>query len=206
MSGKKLNGTLLNGRSLFFQEFLRHPLQIGSIIPSSRFLERRIVEAARVARANVVVELGPGTGGTTRAILRAMPRNARLLSIDINPNFHAMVCRIKDHRIIPHLGSAGELRDILEAYGLPAPNAVISGIPFSTMSRDEGTRILETVSSLLAPDGRFVAYQVSDRVATLCPPYLEPGETKTELLNIPPMRVYQWRKPVEATREARQPS
>lgn len=193
-------GYHLNGRSVFLQEFLKHPRQIGSIIPSSRFLERRIVEAAGVASANVVVELGPGTGGTTRAILRAMPQHARLLSIEINPLFHAMVRRIKDDRIIAHLGSACELREILSGYGLPPPDAVISGIPFSTMSRNEGIRILEDVSSLLAPDGRFVAYQVSNRVASLCPRSLGPVQATTELLNVPPMRVFQWRKPAEGVR------
>jgi phospholipid N-methyltransferase len=194
-------GYQLNGRSVFLHEFLKHPLQIGSIIPSSRFLERRIVEAAGVASANVIVELGPGTGGTTRAILRAMPQYARLLSIEINPLFHAMVRSIKDDRIIAHLGSAGELKEILSGYGLARPNAVISGIPFSTMSRDEGIRILEEVSSLLAPGGRFVAYQVSNRVASLCPHSLGLVQATTELLNIPPMHVFQWHKPAEGVQE-----
>jgi len=204
MSIKPPIGYHLNGRAVFLQEFLKHPLQIGSIIPSSRFLERRIVEAAGVASANVVVELGPGTGGTTRAILRAMPQHARLLSIEINPHFHALVSGIEDDRIITHLGSAGELRKIISGYGLDAPDAVISGIPFSTMSRSEGERILEAVASLLAPDGRFVAYQVSGRVASLCQHFLGPGQTTTELLNIPPMRVFQWRKPA-AARERQDP-
>jgi len=176
------------------QEFLKHPLQIGSIIPSSRFLERRIVAAAGIGSANVVVELGPGTGGITRAILRAMPQHARLLSVEINPHFHALVSGIDDDRLIAHLGSACDLKQIIASYGLDAPNAVVSGIPFSTMSRSVGSRILEAVSTLLAPKGRFVAYQVSNRVATLCQPFLGSGQTAMELVNIPPMRVFQWEK------------
>ena len=53
-------------RLAFFHGFLKKPGQVGSIIPSSRFLERRIVRAAGIQRARLVVELGPGTGGTTR--------------------------------------------------------------------------------------------------------------------------------------------
>jgi len=195
MADEKPIGYRRNGRSVFIREFLKHPLQIGSIIPSSRFLERRIAAAAGVASANVVVELGPGTGGTTRAILRAMPRHATLLSVEINPHFHALLSRIEDDRLIAHLGSAGELREIVARYALDAPDAIISGIPFSTMSRSEGAQILEAVASLLAPNGRFVAYQVSGRVASLCKDFLEPGRITTELLNIPPMRVFQWEKP-----------
>lgn len=199
MPAKNPFGLHLNGRSLFLQQFLKHPLQIGSFIPSSRFLERRIVDAAGVGSADVVVELGPGTGGTTRAILRAMPRHARLLSIEINPRFHAMVSGIPDARLIVHRGSACELREALADYGLGAPDAVISGIPFSTMSREEGVRVMEAISSTLAPGGRFVAYQFSNRVDALCRDFLGPAQSTTELLNIPPMRVYRWCKPGDST-------
>ena len=59
-------------RFAFFRGFLKRPKQVGSIIPSSRFLERRVTRATRAHRAKLIVELGPGTGGTTRALLRAM--------------------------------------------------------------------------------------------------------------------------------------
>ena len=146
--------SLINGRLAFFQEFLKHPLQIGSIIPSSRFLERRIVEAAVITSAKTIVELGSGTGGTTRAILRAMPQHAKLLSIEINPYFHTLVSSIEDDRLIAHLGNVCRLKEIISMYGLGAPEVVISGIPFSTMNRSEGSQVIEAISSLLAPNGR----------------------------------------------------
>ena len=186
--------SLLNGRFAFFKEFLKHPLQIGSIIPSSRFLEQRILGTSAIASATTIVELGSGTGGTTRAILNAMPKGARLLSIEINPHFHTLVSSIEDDRLIAHLGSACELKTIISMYGLDAPEAVISGIPFSTMKASEASQVIEAISTLLAPNGRFVAYQVSRQVATLCRPFLGPEQMVMELLNIPPMRVYQWEK------------
>jgi phospholipid N-methyltransferase len=194
MGNKKVNNSKMNGHLVFIQEFLKHPLQIGSIIPSSRFLERRIVEAAGVASANVIVELGPGVGGVTRAMLKAMPPHAKLLSVEINSHFNTLVSKIEDKRLIAHLGSASELREIISQYGLEPPNTIVSGIPFSTMSRSTGSQILEAVSSLLPPNGRFVAYQVNNHVATLCKPFLGSGQTSTEFLNIPPMRIFQWVK------------
>ncbi len=190
----KVNGRLVNGRLVFIQEFLKHPLQIGSIIPSSRFLERRVVEIAGAASVDVIIELGPGTGGITRAILRAMPPHAKLLSIEINSHFHKLVSGIDDNRLIAHLGSASELREILSNYGLAPPNAIVSGIPFSTMNRTTGSKVIEAVSSLLPPNGRFVAYQLNSHVAALCQPFLGAGQTSMEFLNIPPMRVFQWVK------------
>jgi len=194
ITDKKSRKSLLNGRFAFFQEFLKHPFQIGSIIPSSRFLEQRILVASAIVSATTIVELGSGTGGTTRAILGAMPKDARLLSIEINPHFHTLVSRIEDERLISHLGSACDLETIMSMYGLDAPEVVISGIPFSTMNDSEGAQVIEAISSQLAPNGRFVAYQVSKQVATLCRPVLGPEQMVMELLNIPPMRVYQWEK------------
>jgi phospholipid N-methyltransferase len=178
----------------FFQEFLKHPLQIGSIIPSSHFLEQRILEVAAIDTAKIVVELGTGIGNTTRAILRTMPQDAKLLSIEINPRLHALVSSIEDDRLIAHLGNACELNEIISIYGLGAPEVVISGIPFSTMTYRDGSQVIEAISSLLAPNGRFVAYQVSKRIVSLCRPYLGSEQAGVELLNIPPMRVYKWEK------------
>jgi phospholipid N-methyltransferase len=188
------NSFKFNGRLVFIQEFLKHPLQIGSIIPSSRFLERRIAEAAGVVSAKVIIELGPGIGGITREILREMPQQAKLLSVEINPHFNKLVSRIDDNRLITHLGSASELIEIVSKYDLAPPDAIVSGIPFSTMSRSIGTKILKEISSLLPPNGRFVAYQVNSHVAALCQPFLGAPQTSTELFNIPPMRIFQWVK------------
>jgi len=183
------------GRLAFFLEFLRYPLQIGSVTPSSHFLEQRLLKTADVRSAHTIVELGPGTGGTTQSILRAISPQARLLGIEINPHFHRLLRRIEDRRLIAHLGNACDLQDILTHYGLGAPDVIISGIPFSTMTRTSGSKILATVASQLAGNGRFVAYQASDRVMDLCRPFLGNGSQELELRNIPPMRVYRWEKP-----------
>ena len=153
MSNSNILRALTDGRSVFFQEFLKHPLQIGSIIPSSRFLERRVVDVAEVSSAKSILELGPGTGGTTQAILRAMARHAKFLSIEINPNFYALLSCMEDDRLIAHLGNAQGLKEIIHMYGIGAIEVVISGIPFSTMSHTSGSQIIEAISSVLVPGG-----------------------------------------------------
>lgn len=184
----------MNGHTFFFKEFLRHPLQIGSVIPSSRFLEQRVVETAKVRSARFIVELGPGTGGITRAVLAAAGRDFRLLSIEINPNFHAFIKNIQDSRFTAHLGDALQLRKIISQYSLGSPDAIISGIPFSTMSEKCGSRIIQSVFDVLEPGGSFVAYQLSSRVISLCRPVMGEGEIVQEFFNIPPMKVCCWRK------------
>jgi phospholipid N-methyltransferase len=180
-------------RGLFLRDFLRRPRQVASVIPSSRFLERRIVRSARLGSARLVVELGPGTGGTTRAILRSLPRDARLLCVEINPRFARVVAEaIDDPRLIVHSGDARHLPAILEKHGLGPADVVFSGIPFSTMPRELGLEVLRSVRSVLAPGGRFVAYQVRDRVGSLGRQVFGEPEVETELLNVPPVRVFRW--------------
>jgi phospholipid N-methyltransferase len=182
-------------RLTFLQGFLRKPQQVGSVVPSSRFLERRLVRIADIASSNVVVELGPGTGGTTRAILRALPTHGRLLAIEIDPEFAALLRReCHDPRLIVHQGSAEHIRATLAAHGVLRADAVISGIPFSTMPEPLGEWIIREVHDALAPGGRFVAYQFRDRVAELGRSVFGPPDVDLEPLNMPPVRVYCWRK------------
>jgi phosphatidylethanolamine/phosphatidyl-N-methylethanolamine N-methyltransferase len=190
-------------RLAFFRGFLKRPKQVGSIIPSSRFLERRVTRATRAHRAKLIVELGPGTGGTTRALLRAMQPDAKLLAIEINPHFVEVLDRWPDQRLLVQHGSAADISAILAERGLPAPDVIVSGIPFSTMTMPFGREILRSVYDALEPGGAFVAYQVRDRVHTLGREVFGAARVQTELLNVPPMRIYRWVKLAEpSTRRA----
>ncbi len=182
-------------RLAFLKGFLRHPRDVGSVIPSSRFLERLIVEQAGIHTARSVVELGPGTGGTTRALLRALPEGASLLALELDPEFAALVGACPDPRLRVECGSAEQLHQALERHRLAPPQAVVSGIPFSTMPPEVGRRVLEAVRACLAPGGVFVAYQVRAVVADLAAPVFGAPEVHWSLLNLPPLRVFRWRMP-----------
>jgi phospholipid N-methyltransferase len=187
-------------RLAFLKGFLRKPADVGSVIPSSRFLERRIMRFAELDTADSVVELGPGTGGTTRAFLSRMRADASLLAIELDPMFCDIVSRIGDRRLTVHQGSAEQLGALIEGHRLQAPQVVISGIPFSTMPREVGERIITTIRDTLKPGGLFVAYQFRAAVADIARPILGEPEVSAELINIPPMRVFRWRMPLDEGR------
>lgn len=183
----------------FLRGFLERPKEVGSIIPSSRWMERRITRTAEIANAKLVIELGPGTGGTTKALLNAMAPGARLIAIEINPRFCDLLREtIDDPRLIVHEGSAAEIPEALVKHDLgasdtpDAPDVILSGIPFSTMPPELGLSILRSVRKSLKPGGRFVAYQFRDVVHTLGKRIFGPASVQIELFNMPPMRVYRW--------------
>jgi phospholipid N-methyltransferase len=185
----------LGDRLAFVLGFVRDPAGVGSVVPSSRRLERRLVRNARIAQARTVVELGPGTGGTTRAFLDAMSPQARLLAIELDPVFARRIGeQVRDRRLHVECGSAERIGEMLAARRLPAPDAIVSGIPFSTMPQDIGMRIAATVAEVLRPGGVFVAYQVRPRVADFTTPHLGTPRFEWELWNVPPMRVFTWVK------------
>ncbi|HYF60835.1 MAG TPA: methyltransferase type 12 [Burkholderiaceae bacterium] len=195
-TGGAAPGSGLGDRLAFLLGFVRDPAGVGSVVPSSHRLERRLVREARIADARTIVELGPGTGGTTRAFLRAMTPQARLLAIELDPVFHRRLAdAVADPRLFAECASAERIGELLAARRLPAPDAIVSGIPFSTMPQDVGERIAAGVASVLAPGGRFVAYQVRPRVADFATPHLGPPRFAWEWWNVPPMRVFTWVKP-----------
>ena len=197
-------GTLPNGNLAigqlrdsfeFLRGFVRNPAQVGSVVPSSRWLEQRLVRQAGIRQARTVVELGPGTGGTTAAMLQAMPGGGRLLAIELDPEFHQHLrASLSDPRLLLELGSAERIADYLAAHRLPAPDAIVSGIPFSTMPPEVSDRVAAAVAQVLRPGGRFVAYQVRAHVAAFVTPYLGEPDKQWEMVNVPPVRVFTWVK------------
>lgn len=185
----------LRDSAQFLRGFVRNPAQVGSVVPSSHRLEQRLVRNACIAQAQTVVELGPGTGGTTAALLAAMGGAARLLAIELDPVFHRHLAdRQTDARLSLELGSAEHLAEFLAARRLPAPDAIVSGIPFSTMPPEVSDRIARVIGEVLRPGGRFVAYQVRAHVAGYATPYLGAPRKEWEWLNVPPVRVFTWTK------------
>ncbi len=177
----------------FFKGFLRNPKEVGSLIPSSRFLTRRVLACGRVSSARVIVELGPGTGVLTREILARMPSDGKLIAVELMPRFaRVLEQEFDDPRLAVYEGSSANLEKALVESGEERADLVVSGIPFSTMEAGEGRRTLEAAKRVLGPGGRFVAYQFRSRVRDLAEPFFGPAQTQRELRNLPPMRIYMW--------------
>lgn len=183
-----------NDNWTFLRAFLKSPRVVGSVIPSSSFLERRIVTAAEPENADVLVELGVGTGDTTRSLLKAMPPQARLLAIERTAEFVEMLQQITDPRLDLVHGCASSITAELTQRGYLKADAVVSGIPFSTLPKPLAAEIVKAIYNALAPGGRFVAYQFTDRVADYMRPVMGAPEVEHELRNVPPVRVFTWRK------------
>ena len=180
----------------FFKGFLKNPREVGSVIPSSRFLTRRTLDCGDIAHARVIVELGPGTGVLTRHALQRMRPDARLVAIEISSDFVEVLRKeMPDPRLYIHHGSATEIEAALEKVGETKADLVMSGIPFSTLEHGVGFATLQAAKRVLSRDGRFVAYQFRSVVKDLGEPVFGARpETHSGFWNVPPMKIYVWRQ------------
>ena len=150
---------------LFARNFFRHPLMLGSIVPSSRFLIRELLNPVDWSRARVIVEYGPGVGVITAEVLRRMRPDALLIAIEMNPDFVSYLRgALTDTRLRVVEGSAEWVDEILGRFGRHQADYIISGIPFSTIPAPLRERILRKTRAVLAPGGAFLVYQFSTRV------------------------------------------
>ena len=152
------------------------------------------MSAAGAEAASVLVELGVGTGGTTRSLLKAMQPQARLLAIERTSEFVDMLQHTIDPRLEVVHGCASSIKAEMGRRGYVEADAVVSGIPFSTLPKGLAAEIVSAIHQVLAPGGRFVAYQFTDRVAEYMRPVMGAPEVAHELRNVPPVRVFIWRK------------
>jgi phospholipid N-methyltransferase len=176
---------------LFARNFLRHPRMLGSIVPSSRFLIRRLLAPIDWSQARVIVEYGPGVGVVTRQILRNMRPDAVLIVIETNPEFVAFLrSAIADPRLKVFEGGADEVVGILRESGYVSANYIISGIPFSTMDPEVRERTLRDTHVALAPGGVFLVFQFSTRVLRDLRRIFRDVRRRFEFLNVLPAHLF----------------
>ncbi|MFD1104786.1 class I SAM-dependent methyltransferase [Sphingobium olei] len=187
------------GLQVSIREFLRRPNLVGSAFPASRYLVKALLQPVDWMNARVVVEFGPGTGPLSRALLERMPRDSRLVAIDLSRRFTRHLRRtIEDSRLLAVPAPAASADLILEKHGLGSADLIVTGIPFSTMSAEEGARTLDTSARILQRRGALLAYQMRSTIAPLLAERFGGVETSYVWRNIPPCHIYRAERPRKA--------
>jgi phospholipid N-methyltransferase len=172
---------------LFFKTFLANPFAIGSVIPSSKHLVADLLDGIDFGKAKVVVEYGPGTGVFTDEIVRRLAPDAKFLCIEIMDDFYATLkARYDDPRVILIHGSAADVEKLLAEHGLGQADAVVSGLPFTSLPDELRNEILGATTRAMKPEARFVLYQYSQFVMGHLKRYFSAIQTRYTILNVPP--------------------
>lgn len=183
----------------FVQAFIREPLKVGAIWPSSERLSQAIADACAFSLHNTVVELGPGTGNFTELLLRRLSPAGRLVALELSET-NVKVLKQRFPRSEIHFDSAEHLADHVPA---STAQCVVSGLAWGNMMPALQDRIMNAIVTALAPGGEFVGFAYSharyypttmrfrrlmqERFATF-------ETTPTIWRNVPPAYVYRCRK------------
>ena len=171
----------------FLRGFIKHPVMVGSVIPSSKILIDKMLDPVDWANTRLFVEYGPGVGTFCRPVLDRLPRDGELIVIDTNPLFIDYLKKtIGDSRFHPVLGSAEDVEAIVRSLGHEHADYVLSGLPFSTLPEGVGPAIAAATYRVVRPGGAFLTYQFSTTARDLTARHFERVDTGMTWLNIPP--------------------
>jgi phospholipid N-methyltransferase len=172
---------------MFFKGFLKNPVMVGSIIPSSDALIRKMLDPVDWSQTKLFVEYGPGVGTFSQHILDRLPRDGTYIAIDTNPDFITYLSRsITDSRFRPILGSAAEVEAIVKDSGFEHADYVLSGLPFSTLPAGVGPAIAAATARVIRPGGAFLVYQFRAKVRDFLDPHFPRITKAMAWWNVPP--------------------
>ena len=173
---------------VFFEGFMRNPVMVGSIIPSSRYTIEKMLAPVDWENCKLFVEYGPGVGTFCRPVLERLRRDGQLIVIDTNPLYiDYLRATIRDSRFVAVLGSAADVEDIVDAHGHDHADYVLSGLPFSTLPEGVGPAIAEATYRVLRTGGAFLVYQFTPpRARNYIADSFADLDHGFELRNIPP--------------------
>ena len=187
-------GIRLDDEVRFIRSWIERPLSIGAVTPSGKILARTMARYVDPNSTGPVVELGPGTGPVTEALVEAGVDPSRLVLVEFNPSF----CRILKARYPEATlvqGDAYSMRKLLETLLLQPAAAVVSGLPLITKPIKMRLRLLRDAFDLMLPGAPFVQFTYS--VASPLPQRFGgfSAEASERIwMNIPPARVWGYRK------------
>ena len=195
---RRKSGGSPHPRWAFLWGFIKHPVMVGSAIPSSNRLITKMLGPVDWVNTKVFVEYGPGVGTFTRPILDRMAADATLVTIDTNAEFTEYLKHdIADPRLVAVTGSAEDVEKILADRGFAHADYVLSGLPFSTLPPGVGMAIGAETSRVIRPGGAFLVYQFSPKVRDFIAPVFERIERGFEWINVPPATLFwAYREPV----------
>jgi len=183
----------LDDEMQFIRSWIEKPLSTGAVMPSSKALARTMARHVDPHASGPVIELGPGTGPVTEALVKQGVDPARLILVEFNSDF----CRLLRARYPAATvvqGDAYRLRRLLTTYVTEPVAAVVSSLPLMTKPLRTRLRLISDVMALLTPNAPFVQFTYA-----MVPPIpkalsgITAQASELIWLNLPPARVWVYR-------------
>lgn len=188
MQKRSAKSGFLKSNLSFISQFLKNPKEIGAILPSSPMLGKAMAKFVPEAQDRFIVELGPGTGPITKALLKMNIREEELVCLEQSEK---MVLHLQNR--FPKLnviqGDACELSELLKEKSGKV-NAIVSSLPLKSIPSAIVDKILDQMDICLEPEGIIIqfTYDLRKQRSPLLKKFTR-IKSKVVLGNVPPARV-----------------
>lgn len=163
---------------------------VASVTPSSRFCVKRVCNGLDFINTRKIIEYGPGTGVFTKYLLKHLPSDAEVVTLETNKNFVDQLNALQDPRLTVFRDGVENIDHLIDDSWYDATDMILSGIPFSFLDDSDKEKILNTSYKLLKPGGQFLAYQTSGHLKETLQNHFDSLNTEMEWRNLPPMMIY----------------
>jgi phosphatidylethanolamine/phosphatidyl-N-methylethanolamine N-methyltransferase len=184
-------GTAMSDSLRFIGRLVAKPKLVGAIAPSSRALANAIAAQIAVPANGAILEIGPGTGVATQALIERGVRPEQITAIEFDPEFARLIAkRFPRVRLI-----RGDAFDLDRMLGDHEPFAgIISGLPLLNHSLERRRRFLQGLLARLKPGAPLIQFSYGLHAPVAAPPGVSVVLAALVLFNLPPARVWVYRQ------------
>ncbi len=192
--GRRKKEIDLDDEARFLKSWLENPLKTGAVAPSGKELARRMAAVVDPMWQGPVVELGPGTGPVTQALLQRGVAPERLFLVEYSRDF-AKLLRERFPGVTVIEGDAYALKGTLEGHITQPLAAVVSSLPLLTRPEKQRSRLLNEAFNLMIPGAPFVQFTYMNNSPVPLTGDFDAQVSKRIWKNLPPARVWTYRRP-----------
>lgn len=185
-----------NRKNKFLKEFLKQRKQIGSAIPSSKVLVKKMLEKIDFDSSDVIVEFGAGLGAFTRELLKNIKPQTKIFVFELHTPFYEnlIVEFANNNNVIIINDSAENCKKYLTEEGIENVDVVVSSLPLTNIANEVVEKILEKAFDILTEEGTFLQYQYSLESRKKLRNTFDSVDTSFTLINFPPAFIYSCKK------------
>jgi len=177
----------------FLGRLIARPSQVGAVAPSSPALAHAMAAQIDPSSEGPILELGPGTGVVTAALIARGISPIRIVSIEYDPDFAKLVAeRFPGVRVIR--GDAYDLRGTLGDAPVPPFAAIVSSLPLLNEAPERRNKLIQTAFELIAPNAPFVQFSYGLHSPVQPSSTVSVTRAALVLFNLPPARVWVYRR------------
>lgn len=177
----------------FIRALIARPKNVGAVLPSGPVLAEAIARQIDPGREGPVLELGPGTGALTAAILARGITPERLTLVEYDNEMAAhLTRRFPAVRVVE--GDAFDLARTLGPACAPHYSAIVSGLPLLNFPLAMRRSYMEGAMALLAPGAPLIQFSYGTHAPVTAPPGCAVHRAALVWANIPPARVWVYRR------------